>query len=170
VCSHFGYRVSSAWLFQHELPEKKLRVGGKTACELPELDQAVLSREEARRCATIFMAGIASEIVVDPSTIGRPQPWDKHPDSERRDSDVPSDNPSDLDMIRRYFTHARPPIKAEKELGEIARAFRSAHVVLAPKRQLITTIGDAIGLAHNRGESLSEERLRTLLGTESRQA
>ena len=168
VSSHFGYRVKSAWLYQHPVNANQLRVGGKTDCDLRLLDDEALSREVARTHAIIFMAGIASESVTDPSTIGKPHPWSGHPDSERRDSDQLSDDPSDFDMASRYFAHAKSPIPKHKEEGEIVRAYRGAHAVLSTKRTLILTIADAIGSAYNEGErSLEGQRIRELLGTAS---
>jgi hypothetical protein len=109
------------------------------------------------------MAGIAAEFVVDPSTIGHPNPWDGHPDGARRNVEGKGDDPSDVDRVCRYLTYIQPPIVERRLAGEILCAYRGAHAVLAPEKALILVIADAIGLAHNSGAKLSQENLLRLL-------
>jgi hypothetical protein len=140
--------------------------GGFAACDIPLLDVDPLSRSELRKCAMVIMAGIAAELVLEPSLSGKPHPWSGHSDAAAGNA-AASGLPTDVTLLTSYIRHTQPPIEDEWTEREILRGFRSATAILARRTRLIRGIADAIGAAYNDGEArLSEEQIRIFLGRE----
>jgi hypothetical protein len=159
---HCGFRVRSAWI--HQITDgTRWGSGGFAEIDMHLLDDDPLTRQDLRRCLTVIMAGIAAELVYEPSLQGSPFPWSGHQDGAT-DSISSSGLPTDVTMAHSYVIHATPPIEARWVEREIMKGYRNACGILARRKPLIGTLADAIGEAYtNRETKLPEDRVVRLL-------